>query len=407
MNINRYIIFAIAIFATLNADAAVVQRPGVTSRTSASRVSAVSKNTTTTPTTIVSETTTSGNTSESTHDFDIKNKSVKFESLLQKLRLQYDTSDDDLARRYDEARNKYNNATSNDNNGGTDTIFPSTCDTTLRKCMAEKCGENFTGCARDTDTLFGTKLDACRKNTNCTANEFRAYSAEIKADRTNNIKFNSFTSIRDCGVEYNACIAETCGTSYSLCIGTTSGNDAITKCSNIANRCKAMDSGLASRTLDVFAQLRQGAEQQIPIDEKTLYNLREQMESACSGSGAMFDERTFRCVYTVNFHAGENNTVYASKKLFAGDSFDCTPDWFGVDVTTYKENAYREIREESRASAALMGAGLGIGLGSVTSGAVTNAVNSRNAVNARDKLECEQHGGTWNALLGTCKQTTE
>ncbi|MBO4626092.1 MAG: hypothetical protein J5679_02330 [Alphaproteobacteria bacterium] len=260
------------------------------------------------------------------------------------------------------------------------------CDTALRTCMTEKCGAKFTNCANDTDTAFGAKLDSCRRNTNCDANEYTSLASEIKADRTINIQLKLFDDILDCGQEYDSCITNICGTTYAKCLGKSDGDTAISRCASIANRCKSVDNGLAARTTNVFATLRQTAEQQIAKDEQKLYSLREQMKSACARMGAMFDERTLDCVYTVNFRAGDDATIYASKKVYAGGTFDCTPNWFGVDVTTFKENAYRLTREQTSASSAMLGAGLGTAVGAITSGAMSDAIE-QSAVKKAERQE--------------------
>ncbi len=58
----------------------------------------------------------------------------------------------------------------------------------------------------------------------------------------------------------------------------------------------------------MVATLRENAEIEVKKDEKRMYELRDLMAKQCTGLGAMFDERTFDCVYTVNFFAGENQT---------------------------------------------------------------------------------------------------
>ena len=103
----------------------------------------------------------------------------------------------------------------------------------------------------------------------------------------------------------------------------------------------------------------------------------------------MFDERSLVCVYTVNFFAGNSTTPTASKKAYAGSAFDCTQDWFGIDVTTFKENAYRYTRSQTSASSALMGSGLGIGVGAVASGMIDRAVDRKKANDALKKAEKE------------------
>lgn len=255
------------------------------------------------------------------------------------------------------------------------------CDTDLRACMAKKCGSDFTKCSGDTDTLWGDKMDACRRKiTTCTSAMYAKFAPEIRADRDMNARLASYNTIIDCGNRYNKCIVEQCGTTYSKCLGKSAGDTAISACASIARECTTADSGLASRTMNVFATLRQGAEVQVKSDEQRLYALRDQMSAMCRRLGAMFDERSLTCVYTVNFWAGENpETPFASKKLYAGDTFDCTQNWFGIDVTTFKENAYRLTREQTSATSSLMGSGVGMAVGAVTSGAVNRAIDRHKA----------------------------
>ena len=279
------------------------------------------------------------------------------------------------------------------------TVTTNTCDADLRACMTDKCGKNFSKCASDTDTMFGTKLDSCRRNTKCDADEYKAFTAEIKADRVSAIKLQSFNDIIDCGKNYDACIVNQCGTTYSKCLGKSAGDNAISKCGSIAKQCNAMDSGLASRTMSVFGTLRQTAEKQISTDEKKLYTMRDQMRSTCARLGAMLDDRSLDCVYTVNFLAGGDSTLYSSKKVYAGNTFDCTPAWFGVDVTTYMENAYRTTRAQSSASSAMLGSGVGMAVGALTSGAIGRAIDTQKA----DKELCEAKDGMkWSSFRNEC-----
>lgn len=263
------------------------------------------------------------------------------------------------------------------------------CDTDLRACMAEKCGSDFTKCSGDTDTLWGDKMDACRRKiTTCTSAMYAKFAPEIRADRDMNARLASYNTIIDCGNRYNKCIVEQCGTTYSKCLGKSAGDTAISACASIARECTTADSGLASRTMNVFATLRQGAEVQVKSDEQRLYALRDQMSAMCRRLGAMFDERSLTCVYTVNFWAGENpETPFASKKLYAGDTFDCTQNWFGIDVTTFKENAYRLTREQTSATSSLMGSGVGMAVGAVTSGAVNRAIDRHKADRALNQAQ--------------------
>ena len=79
---------------------------------------------------------------------------------------------------------------------------------------------------------------------------------------------------------------------------------------------------MPGRAMGVFATLRQSAEAQVLIDETKLYAMRDDMRSICKRIGAMFDDRSLDCVYTVNFYAGDDSTQYASNKLYAGGTFD-------------------------------------------------------------------------------------
>ena len=296
------------------------------------------------------------------------------------------------------------------------------CDTALRACMTEKCGSDFSKCAGDSDTIWGQKIDSCRRNTTCTGHEYAQIAPEIRADRDFNERISAYTSVIDCGNRYNECIITECGANFGKCLGKTAGDHAISQCDKIARECTKADNGLASRVMNVFGTLRGDAERAVQADERRLYELRDTMRGACERLGAMFDERSLDCVFTVNFYAGSESTLYASKKAYAGASFTCDPNWFGVDVTTFMENAFRLTREQASASAAMLGAGLGVGVGAVTSGAIDRAMTTHAAkkelkdaqqeheelygegtkADQRRKKRCDNDGGEWDAATGTC-----
>lgn len=263
------------------------------------------------------------------------------------------------------------------------------CDANLRECMKQKCGNDYSKCAGDTDTMWGTKMDACRRDLPCSGHEYALFSAQIKADRDMNARIASYNSIVDCGNRYNNCIVTECGQKFTKCLGKRAGDAAISKCEKIAKTCTQQDSGLASRTLNVFGTLRVDAEKQVATDEKRLYELRDKMRDTCGRLGAMFDDRTLDCVYTVNFFAGEDNTLYASKKAYAGSTFSCDQNWFGVDITTFKENAFRLTRTQTSATSALMGSGIGMATGAITSGAIDRAIDRHKAEKALKDAESE------------------
>lgn len=267
------------------------------------------------------------------------------------------------------------------------------CDSGLRKCMSETCGANFTKCTLDGDTMFGEKLNKCRRETTCTGEEFRLFTTEIKADRDFNVQMASYTSVIECGNSYNSCIQTECGATFNKCLGKTAADKAIKKCSAIAKNCAEQDSGLASRMGTVIGKLRENAEKDVKTDEARLYELRDLMRKQCEHLGAMFDERSFDCVYTINFFAGTNqSSPLASRKAYAGSSFVCNQEWFGINATTFKENAYRETRSQTAASSAMLGSGLGTAAGLITSGAIGRALETQ-AAKKDYKKECKSQGG--------------
>ena len=269
-----------------------------------------------------------------------------------------------------------------------------TCDSDLRKCMMKKCGNDFTKCALDGATIFGDKLNACRRDTECTGEEFRLFTAEIQADRDMNVRLASFDGVINCGNQYNACIVNECGTTYNKCLGKKYADAAIQKCATIAKECTESDSGLANRFGTAIGKLRENAEKEVKKDEERMYALRDMMSTNCRKLGAMFDERSFDCVFTVNFFAGKDQSVpMASRKRYAGDTFVCMQEWFGINVTTYKENAYRETRAQTGASSAMLGSGVGTAVGLITSGAIDRSLKTQKA--KKDlKKECKSFGGT-------------
>ena len=276
------------------------------------------------------------------------------------------------------------------------------CDSGLRECMMAKCGNDFTKCALDGDTIFGDKLNACRKDLTCTGEEFRLFTTEIKADRDLNARLSSYTKVVDCGNNYNRCIIEECGDTYTKCLGKATADKAIQKCSTIAKQCTEQDSGLASRFGTVIGKLRETAEQDVKTDEARMYTIRDTMKTVCSGLGAMFDERSFDCVFTVNFFAGENqSTPMASRKRYAGDTFVCLQEWFGTNVTTFKENAFRETRAQTAASSAMLGSGVGTAAGLISSGAIDRALDTQKAKKELKKA-CEEQDGKKLNIKGEC-----
>ena len=376
------------------ADAATVAQRTTTARPSvsgrvASGVRTPVTNTTAQTTENTAEPETAAPVSETEPTEIIENKSSQFDSVLGASSTSASTTDTsalalaDMIQRQRaalDAADATNTATQNMQNALA--TGQNACDVSLRRCMQEKCGEDFTQCRGDTDTAWGNKMDLCRMDAECTGEEYKLFSTEIKADRDMNARLASYNDVLDCGNAYNDCIVTQCGTTFGGCLGKSDGDAAIAACKTIADNCIQQDSGLAARAMNVFAILRQDAEVQVQRDEQRLYELRDEMRETCMALGATLDERTMDCVYTVEFYAGEDGTLYASKKAYAGSTFDCTPNWFGIDITTFIENAYRLTSAQTSATAAIMGSGLGIGVGAITSGAIDRAVDRHQAESA-------------------------
>lgn len=324
----------------------------------------------------------------------IENKSSQFDKLLSATNeTAADSSDNELAEKIrrqraaldaQDATAAADMAIKNATAGGRNA-----CDAGLRACMQKKCGTNYYDCHGDTDTLWGGKIDSCRRDLPCTGQEYTLFAAEIKADRDMNAQVAGFNAIIDCGNRYNDCIVGQCGKTFENCLGKDAGDKAIAACKKIAESCTEQDGGLAARAMNVFGTLRQDAEEQIARDEARLYELREEMAAQCQHLGAMFDERTLDCVYTVNLYAGPDSTLFASKKLYAGSTFNCDANWFGIDLTTFKENAYRLTRSQTSATNAMVGAGVGTATGALTSGAIGRAIDRSKADKALKTAEKE------------------
>lgn len=312
------------------------------------------------------------------------------------------------------------------------------CDFGLRECMIKTCGKDFTKCATDGDTDLGTKFNACRRDLNCTGEEFKLFTTEIKADRDMNVQLSSYNSVIDCGNEYNGCLLDECGETFDKCLGKAASDKAVNKCKDIATKCKEQDSGLASRFGTVMGKLREHAEVDVQKDEERMYKLRDLMRTACEKLGAAFDERSFDCVYSISFFAGKEQQIpMSSRKRYAGDTFTCNQEWFGIDVTTFKENAYRETRSQKAASSAMLGSGVGMTAGLISSGAMGRALDRQKAEkeakaakkeqddvtkkeeddkkkeeadkkkaeeDKKKQADCEKNKGTWNKTNGVCEK---
>ena len=378
---------AVALIASSYGYAAVVSRP--TSANNAAAARAKNRMATQTATVTVQQTTTNEPEPEPEQTpetiINVDNKSSVFTGVIS----EFGTSDTDRSAQQRAEMIQRQIELSNLPQKDNPNRLVNACNDTLRGCMAEKCGDDFTKCANDSTTIWNQKMSACRAKTQCTAHEYNLFAPEIAADRDMNVRTSEYTKIKQCGTRYNNCIFKQCGNTMANCLSKKDGDKAISECESIARECKQQDSGLAARAMEVFADLRIIATAQAKQDEARLYELRKKMGDICTGFGAMFDERTLDCVYTVNFFAGKDHTLMASRKLYSDKSFQCNPDWFGIDITTFKENAYRLTRAQTSASAGALGGGIGMAAGMISSGGLTRAIDTyKSQINA-NKAEKE------------------
>lgn len=390
------------------ADAAVVSRGKPSATKNAARASAASTVTVSAPAPVAEVTPQPVATEPTQPEIMLENKSNMFSDAFGTSDSDDDDDDDsrDMLARIAAFRAKQNVSDTTTKSGTQKSnTAPGTnkCDQDLRKCMAQKCGNDFQKCAGDTDTIWGTKMDECRRSTTCTGHEYAMFTPEIKADRDIMQQLSLYESIMNCGNSYNDCIVGACGRNFEKCIKKSDAEAATKQCQQIAKDCQEQDSGLSARATEAMTSARNISEYTIAHDEKRLYALRDKMREACGTLNAAFDERTFSCVYTVNFRAGEDDSIFASKKAYVGSTFNCDQNWFGVDVTTFMENAFRLTRSQKGASAAMLGSGLGTGVGAITSGAIDRAVDRAKAERAYNQELCEQTKGTWNKTTKLCK----
>lgn len=383
---NSVMAIAMVLVVSAYSHAAVVSRPTAANNAAAARaqnrMTARTPAMTTQPTATTATPTATEPEPESAPEQIIKvdNKSSMFTSVMDEFSASSgtDRSEQQRAEMIQHQIDLYN-MSSNNNSNSSNTYSAHACNDALRGCMAEKCGDDFTKCANDSTTIWGQKMSACRAKTQCTAHEYNLIAPEIMADRDTNVRTKEYKYVKQCGTDYNKCIFAQCGNTMENCLAKKDEDNAISKCAYIARECREQDSGLAARAMEVFSDLRIIATDQAKRDEAYLYELRKKMGDTCARFGAAFDERTLDCVYTVNFFAGENRTLMASKKLFSDKSFQCTPDWFGIDITTFKENAYRLTRAQTSASAGALGGGIGMVAGMASSGGLTRAIDTYKA----------------------------
>jgi hypothetical protein len=252
----------------------------------------------------------------------------------------------------------------------------SKCETELNTCVIGDCGSDLQKCNDDTDAIWSARFQKCRAKTSCTGAEIGVYGDIIKEDIRVDAKISLMNLIISCNNEYSNCLQTQCATTdarsligggavvgFNGCVTQAKINSALNYCKPVYDRCRPYDSGIQARFTNMMATLRVEKEKRIAELQKELDVMLPQMRQLCRDSGASFDERSGNCVFTAFLSVEAQGRRYtpASKMVMPGSQYQCTDQWFGVDVTQYLQNAIYSTIQQKSSVAALMGAGLGIG----------------------------------------------
>ncbi|MCL2538515.1 MAG: OmpA family protein [Alphaproteobacteria bacterium] len=398
MNVKKYFIcFAMAAFSIGFADAAVVARPTASAPSRAqaapvARVPSLAVQQSPTPVAVVIEEEII--VEEVVAGPDLENRAAAFSAMMSDTNAATRSGNDDaMARRIQEQRaaiaaGEASSAATANIAAMTGTGRGNACDNALRECMSAECGNDFTKCALDGDQVWGRKIDICARNANCSGRELTIFAAEIKSDRDMNALLGRFTEIKECGDNYRACIFRACGgRGLSRCLSKSGGDRAIADCEQVYRGCQSADNGLRARAMELFASVRVDAERDVARLEQRLYAIREQMQNECRAMRGTLDTRSLECVFSVEFMVGGSTTPFASRNIGAGMTYQCSEDWFGVDVTTFREHAAAITREQAGRRAELVGAGLGMAAGALASGVVGRGLETNKARREVDRAK--------------------
>ncbi|MDR0449514.1 MAG: hypothetical protein LBG89_03610, partial [Rickettsiales bacterium] len=248
----------------------------------------------------------------------------------------------------------------------------SKCETELRVCVANDCGDDMQKCMGDGDGIWSARFQKCRATTSCNGAEIGVYGDIIKEDMRVDSKLHTMQMIIEGNNMYSRCLQDNCATTqgtpmegmvgFNACVTQVRINQALDACKHIYEKFRPYDSGLQARFTTMMGQLRVEKEKRIAELQKELDEMMPQMRQECKAAGAVFDDRSGECVFTAFLsveHDGRRFTA-ASKKLVPGSEYQCTDKWFGIDITTFMKNAIGLTIEQKSASAAFMGAGLGV-----------------------------------------------
>ncbi|MDR1697248.1 MAG: hypothetical protein LBR41_03475 [Rickettsiales bacterium] len=289
--------------------------------------------------------------------------------------------------------------------GGAITSARSTCDADLRGCMIGLCGDDtYSKCWTDNSIEWNRKMTSCRAKSKCTTAEFDIIAPEFILDRDQFSSDSSFTIRTTCNINHNNCILQNCGRELKDCQNEAGQNRALAACP-ISRECEMVDNGMVGRSRSLFAALRIDYNEEQFANRQRMRELVDIMRNECAAQKGSYDEEGMTCVYSVELAAnvyqnmvdrgrvdmGQANMVtLASRKLYAAAVYQCTEDWFGVDISTYMENAERRTANDRIAYNSALASGLAGAAGTVTNLASSGAYGQGSAWDAPDKAAEKQ-----------------
>ncbi len=263
----------------------------------------------------------------------------------------------------------------------------SVCYDSVDTCIKLECGTNYEKCETLSQTIFGDKLRACLTSSGCGFDETSTVSTSINDDWAAAKKINRANRILDCGDKMGQCLINTCGAGLQNCLTGADGNMLVnSSCSSIINECESIDSGIATRHTQLLSSLRMNVERSAASLEFRMNELEKQMETECLSIGALFDRDNLKCVFSINFSVLDPKTGSrvnaASKRFDAGIGLMCDEKTFGVDVSTYKNVASQRTIDQKSATGALLGSGVGMGVGALAGKFIGGGANFNTAETA-------------------------
>ncbi|MCL2629324.1 MAG: hypothetical protein FWD33_01365 [Alphaproteobacteria bacterium] len=266
------------------------------------------------------------------------------------------------------------------------------CATELLACVKQDCGDNLQRCFNDGDGVWSERFNRCRTRVNCSGAELSVYGKIIRDDVEVDARLWLFGQIINGNEAYSRCLQTQCATQraagtllghvaigFNGCVTQARINQALSACRPVYDEFRQFDSNLQVRFTNMMGALRVEREKQIHALQAELDAMMPAMRNMCTSVGAVFDDRNGECAFTAIFSVEADGRRYtpASRKIAPGGDFVCTEEWFGVDVTRYLMNAINRDVTAAGASAAFLGAGLGVGAASLVTAVRAGALDKK------------------------------